>query len=153
MVILTKLKTLLSNNRKNESFRLFTYIFTIEGKKAVQININILNLELLLKGFLSDSDVQELWSDIKEKFGKEVDEQELYKVFLFFIIITIVVYTLEKAKEDTLPINLIEDERGYALYTDPRKIGGKLDEKTFRKLVKKIWKYIHSKEFYEKYFK
>jgi hypothetical protein len=90
------------------------------------------------------------WNDVKEKFGKDVDEKELNRVFKFFMFMNMLASILEDTKKQILQLNLISSEQGYAVYRNKDFFDGKLDEKTFKELVEKIWTYYYG-EFLEKY--
>jgi hypothetical protein len=90
------------------------------------------------------------WNDIKERFRKEVDEKELYKVFEFLMFIGMLTSILEDATKNISPLNIIEYTLGYNFYRDKKMFDGKFGEKNFKELAKNIWKYI-DKTFSEKY--
>jgi len=118
---------------------------------TLKIWILIFGFESFLEEILSIPDIQMFWNDIKEIYGKEVDEQELYKVFKFYAFIIKLESALEEALKYTSPINFINDGRGYEIYRKEKYLDGKLDEETFKELAKKMWEYLNREEFYEKY--
>ena len=148
MEVLSKLKSWFSSNMVGNSFRILTYKFTKNKKDLLQIHIDIIDFNGLLKDILEDPAASILWNDIKERYSKNIGEQDLYKVFQFFLFAFMIKYSLEKAAEESSPLGLIKDDDGYDYYK--KLFGGNLDEKTFKKLVEEMWKYMHSIEFYEK---
>jgi hypothetical protein len=133
---------------KNFAFPIFGLIYN--GKIIFQIVIYIFDFETFLNSFLSQQLPQKLWNDIKELYGKDVDEKELFKVFKLFALMYLFENTLEDAKSKALIPNVIRTGWGYAIYRDKRFFDGQLDEKTFRELLEKIAKY-HNEEFLKKY--
>ena len=80
---------------------------------------------------------------------KDVDEQELLKVFKFYILLNILGACLEHAwKRYTTLEDVTESVWVYYLYKNKNMFNGKLDEKTFGELIKKIW--CLARELYEK---
>jgi len=125
MNILAKLKSLLSNNKN----------------KKLHIDISIEDKNHIFDEILADSDIQKFWKEIKEKFEDEVDEQELYKVFKFYLFIFIARYALEEFIDSIKMPNLLDNNIGYSIYKNNNLFKGNLDEKTFKKLLEKIWEY------------
>jgi len=151
MNILTKLKSLLPKNTKNSSYLIFKEIITIEREPVLVVPIYALNFRKLLNKLLEDKKAQMLWNDLREKYRKKLDEQELYKIFEFFIFALYMETILEDIKKElTIPSSL-RNERGYYLYRAPELFNGNLDEKTFKKFLEKMWNYFYY-EFYEKVF-
>jgi len=147
MNILSKL----NKSKKDRNFKFNIYNLTYDGKGIIQIFINIFGFESLLNKFLADPTYQMFWNDIKERYGKDIDEQELYKVFKFYVLIIIFTQSLNHAMESLLPHNIISNNRWYYnIYRNKDFFDGKLDEKTFKELVIKITEYL-TDDFYEKY--
>jgi len=135
MNILAKLKSLLSNNKN----------------KKLHIDISIEDKNHIFDEILADSDIQKFWKEIKEKFEDEVDEQELYKVFKFYLFIFIARYALEEFIDSIKMPNLLDNNIGYSIYKNNNLFKGNLDEKTFKKLLEKIWEY-HKELFFKNLF-
>ena len=122
-------------------------------KKKLDIEAIIYgSLESLLNIILSAPFYKMLWNDVKEKFGKDVDEKELYKVFKFFTLMLTFAKVLEDTKNRLLEPSILASEQRYILYRNKDFFDGKLDETTFRKLITEMLIYYVS-EFYEKYVK
>jgi len=134
---------------KNGDVTITIYNILFKSGANIQIKVEISHFETFLNNVLSGPGNQMLWNDIKEKFRKEVDEQELYKVFLFISLMATLSKVLENAKNNIASFNIL-GPWGYYLYKDENILGGKLDEKTFRELILKIREYVNSKEFDEK---
>jgi hypothetical protein len=79
--------------------------------------------------------------------GKNIDEQELLKVFKFYMF----TLYLFNALNNTIEIITSDAQWGYDIYKDITLFDGKLDFVTFKELMSKVGKYINSKEFDEKY--
>ena len=142
---------ILSKLNKKDRYTEFTiYRLTSGGKVLLQLNVDIFGLDSSLKELLSEPFYKMFWNDVKEKFGKDVDEKELYKVFKFFALMLTFKGLLEAAKDHVLQLRLMSGEKGYFLYRFDGFFDGKLDEKTFKELVEKIWTYYYG-EFLEKY--
>jgi hypothetical protein len=137
---------------KNRDVTITIYNILFKSGATIQIKAEISRFETFLNNILSGPGNQMLWNGIKEKFGKDVDEQELYKVFLFISLMATLSKVLENAKDHIASFNII-GPWGYYLYKDENILGGKLDEKTFRELILKIREYVSSTEFDEKYIK
>ena len=114
------------------------------GKEELRI-IAIISLESLLNKVLSAPDIQMLWNDIKELYGKDVDEKELHRVFKFFALMNTLAASLEETIEFVLPPKVISDIKGwgYDIYINKDFFDGKLDKKTFKELAEKIWTYYY----------
>jgi len=142
---------ILSKLNKKDRYTEFTiYRLTSGGKVLLQLNVDIFGLDSSLKELLSAPFYKMFWNDVKEKFGKDVDEKELYKVFKFFALMLTFKGLLEAAKDHVLQLRLMSGEKGYFIYRFDGFFDGKLDEKTFKELVEKIWTYYYG-EFLEKY--
>jgi len=142
---------ILSKLNKKDRYTEFTiYRLTSGGKVLLQLNVDIFGLDSSLKELLSEPFYKMFWNDVKEKFGKDVDEKELYKVFKFFALMLTFKGLLEAAKDHVLQLRLMSGEKSYFLYRFDGFFDGKLDEKTFKELVEKIWTYYYG-EFLEKY--
>jgi hypothetical protein len=87
MGLLSKLKEILPKSTKNSSYLIFKEIITAGGEDVLVISIYTLNFKKALNKLLEDQYAQILWNDIKEKYRKKLDEQKLYKVFEFFMIV------------------------------------------------------------------
>jgi hypothetical protein len=141
---------------KNIKDRIFTFDiidFIFHGREALKIMAIVPGFESFLNEYISEPIFQMFWNDIKERYGKDMDEQELFRVFKFYVFITLLASILEDAKRVMLPLNVIRDRRSYNIYRNENLFDGKLDEETFKELIWKIWEYNQSKEFYEKYVK
>jgi hypothetical protein len=139
------------NNKKNMGVNITLFLYDSPFNDGeIQITANIFGFESIINELLSDPIFQMFWNDIKEKYGKDVDEKELYKVFEFLVFIGLLTSILEDATKDISPLNIINDTWGYNFYRDKKMFDGKLDEKNFKELAKNIWKYI-DKTFSEKY--
>jgi hypothetical protein len=135
MRILAKLKSLLVNNKN----------------KKLRININIEDEDHLFDEILTDPDIQKFWKEIKEEFEDEIDKQELYKVFKFYLFIFITKYALEEFIDSIKMPNLLDNNIGYSIYKNNNLFKGNLDEKTFKKLLGRIWEY-HKELFFKNLF-
>lgn len=139
------------NNKKDMGVNITLFLYDSPFNDGeIQITANIFGFESILNELLSDPIFQMFWNDIKEKYGKDVDEKELYKVFEFLVFIGLLTSILEDATKGISPLNIINDTWGYNFYRDKKMFDGKLDEKNFKELAKNIWKYI-DKTFSEKY--
>jgi len=142
---------ILSKLNKKDRYTEFTiYRLTSGGKVLLQLNVDIFGLDSSLKELLSEPFYKMFWNDVKEKFGKDVDEKELNRVFKFFALMLTFKGLLEAAKDHVLQLRLMSGEKSYFLYRFDGFFDGKLDEKTFKELVEKIWTYYYG-EFLEKY--
>lgn len=140
-----------NNNKKYMGINITLFLYDSPFNDGeIQITANIFGFESILNELLSDPIFQMFWNDIKEKYGKDLDEKELYKVFEFLVFIGLLTSILEDATKDISPLNIINDTLGYNFYRDKKMFDGKLDEKNFKELAKNIWKYI-DKTFSEKY--
>jgi len=135
MNILAKLKSLLLNNKN----------------KKLHIDISIEDKNHIFDEILADSDIQKFWKEIKEKFKDEVDEQELYKVFKFYLFIFIAKYALEEFIDSIKMPNLLDNNIGYSIYKNNNLFKGNLDERTFKNLLEKIEEY-HEELFFRHLF-
>jgi len=135
MNILAKLKSLLLNNKN----------------KKLHIDISIEDKNHIFDEILADSDIQKFWKEIKEKFEDEVDEQELYKVFKFYLFIFIAKYALEEFIDSIKMPNLLDNNIGYSIYKNNNLFKGNLDERTFKNLLEKIEEY-HEELFFRHLF-
>jgi len=104
----------------------------------IQITANIFGFESIPNELLSDPIFQMFWDDVKEKYGKDMDEKELYKVFGFLVFIGLLTSILKDVTKNISPLNIIKDTLGYNFYRDKKMFDGRLDENTFRELAKKI---------------
>ena len=135
MNILARLKSLLLNNKN----------------KKLHIDISIEDKNHIFDEILADSDIQKFWKEIKEKFEDEVDEQELYKVFKFYLFIFIAKYALEEFIDSIKMPNLLDNNIGYSIYKNNNLFKGNLDERTFKNLLEKIEEY-HEELFFRHLF-
>ena len=135
MNILAKLKSLLSNNKN----------------KKLHIDISIEDKNHIFDEILADSDIQKFWKEIKEKFEDEVDKQELYKVFKFYLFIFIARYALEEFIDSIKMPNLLDNNISYNIYKNNNLFKGNLDERKFKELLEKIWEY-HKELFFKNLF-
>jgi len=131
---------------KNVLFSLYSAF--LDGKEVLQIMTLIFDFNDSLNRFSSGPLSQKFWNDIKELYGKDVDEQELLKVFKFFMFISSLEVVFKETAKHVSPIETINKGWGYNIYKDYLK--GKLDVETFKELVEKIWTYYYG-EFLEKY--
>ena len=135
---------------KKDKYREFSDSFyfksPIGGEWGTYVAIALFNFGIFLDTILSNPVFQEFWNDIKERVGKDIDEQELLKVFKFYIFIT----HLFNALNNTIEIITSNAQWGYDIYRDITLFDGKLDFVTFKELMSKVGKYISSKLFNEK---
>jgi cellulose biosynthesis protein BcsQ len=132
---------------KNLMLPIFNLSYKENNKVKIDITVNIYDFDDFLKLHLSAPDAQELWKGIKERFGKDIDEQELYEVFKFFVVLTIILIDLQKALK-ILPSNIL-GLWGYKIYKGKDLFEGKLDFETFYELIRKIAEY-YEEEFLKK---
>jgi hypothetical protein len=135
---------------KKDKYREFSDSFYFKspiGEWGTYVSIALFNFGIFLDTILSNPVIQEFWNDVKERVGKDVDEQELLKVFKFYMFITY----LFNALNNTIEIITTNAQWGYDVYRDITLFDGKLDFVTFKELMSKIGKYINSEEFNEKY--
>jgi hypothetical protein len=135
---------------KNRDVTITIYNILFKGGATIQIKAEISRFDSYLDNVLSGPGNQTFWNDIKELFGNDIDEQELFKIFLFLNLMATLSKVLENAKNHLASFNII-GPWGYYIYKDENILGGKLDEKTFREAILRIWEYTNSKEFDEKY--
>ena len=135
MGIISKLKTIL-RNKKN---------------KKLYVYIKIEDSEHIIDEILANSDIKEFWNEIRERFKRDIDEKELYKLFKFYIFTIIAKDALEKAAESIKMPNLLNSKLGYNLYRDKESFRGKLNKKQFRETLEKIWEY-HKEMFFKSLF-
>jgi len=126
------------------------YSLEYKGKEELQIIAFIFNFESFLDTFLDNPTIQKFWNDIKEKFGKDIDEKELLKVFKFYTFINLLGVSLESTGKSMSSLNAISSKWGYNIYSDKKYFNGKLDKKTFKELIRKMWEYL-GREFYTIY--
>jgi hypothetical protein len=131
---------------RNIMFPVFEEVY--KGKIKFSVTIDIGGFNAFLNEISSNPIIQMLWNDVKERFGKDVDEKELYKVFEFYVLIINFLESLEDAKKAVSSKSI--GSWGYYLYNDKNLFDGKLDEATFRDLLMKINKY-DLEEFSKKY--
>jgi hypothetical protein len=134
------------NNDRNITFPVYRANF--KGKARLSVDFKIENFDTFLNEYLSEPDSQLFWKEIKEKFGKDVDEKELLKIFKFYILIFNFVIFLDAARKWVMD-NAIS-LWGYDLYNSEDLFDGGLDGITFQELFIKIWNY-HEEEFVKKY--
>ena len=140
----------MQKDNKDRNIILFLYHAYFKSRGKIEITADIYNFESLLNDILSIDFFQKAWNDIKEKYEKDIDEQELFRVFMFYAFMNTLWSTLEDAKKQISPIGLINNETNYNHYKSL--FGGKLDKEAYKELIAKIAKYING-EFYEKYLK
>jgi len=136
---------------KKDKYREFSDSFyfksPIGGEWGTYVSITLFNFGIFLDTILSNPVIQEFWNDIKERVGKDIDEQELLKVFEFYIFINYLFDALNK----TIKIITSDARWDYDVYKDIILFDGKLDYVTFKEVMSKIGEYTKSKEFNEKY--
>ncbi|MCC5447123.1 hypothetical protein [Candidatus Nanobsidianus stetteri] len=131
------------NNKKDMGVNITLFLYDSPFNDGeIQITANIFGFESILNKLLSDPIFQMFWNDIKEKYGKYMDEKELYKVFEFLVFIGLLTSILEDATKGISPLNIINDTWGYNFYRDKKMFDGKLDEKNFKELAKKLKKNV-----------
>ncbi len=130
---------------KDRNVLLSLYSAFLDGKEILQIMTLIFDFNSFLNNLISGPISQKSWNDIKELYGKEVDEQELLKVFKFFMFVSSLEIIFKEASKHISPIDVINYGWGYNIYKDKNYFDGKLDVKTFIELVEKIWKYYTEK--------
>ncbi len=131
-------------------FYLYNIIFK-EG--SIKLNLEICCFGRLLDSILSKSFVQKVWKDIKKRFGKETDEQELYRIFKFLIFMFLLNSFLELAKQKMSLSYLINNNIEWLYHRCGSSLFGKnrkLDENKFKEIVKKMYESFNG-EFYEKF--
>jgi len=127
----------------NKSITIALYNEFFRGGEIIQILAEIYHFKGILDGILSDSMNKKALDYLKEKFGKEIDEKEIEKVFLLYMLMITFADILERASKYFLSFNTVFS-LGYSLYRDENILGGKLDEKTFRELIVQINEYAKS---------
>ena len=151
MGILSKLKKF--KRDRPILFDVYNFYLTDVGAVNFKADLKLIafipRLENFFDTLLETSDAQKLWKEIKDRFGKDIDEQELLKVFKFYILLNILGACLEHAwKRYAILEDVTESVWVYYLYRNKNMLNGKLDEKTFKELIKKMWNL--AREFYEK---
>ena len=134
---------------KKDKYREFSDSFYFKspiGEWGTYVSIALFNFGIFLDTILSNQIIQEVWNDVKERFGKDIDEQELLKLFKFYMFI----FYLFDALNNTIEIITSNAQWGYDIYKDITLFDGKLDFVTFKELMSKVGKYISSKLFNEK---
>ena len=134
---------------KKDKNRSYTYNFFYEPpnkKWGIHTCVTIYNFGVFIDDMLSEPSLREDWNAIKERFGKKVDEQELLKVFKFYVFNSYILESLYNAIE--LIVSNSKNSGGYSTYKT--EFDGNLDELTFRYLLKKILEYYDEK-FAKKY--
>jgi hypothetical protein len=134
------------NNDKNITFPIYRANF--KGKAKLSVDIKMENFETFINEYFSEPDSQLLWKEIKERFGKDVDEKELLKIFKFYLLIFNFVIRLDIARKWV--IDNVISLWGYDLYNSEDLFDGRLDGRTFQELFIKIWNY-REEEFVKKY--
>ena len=133
----------INQDEKDKTRNLMLPIFNLSYKEnekvKIDITVNIYDFDDFLNINLSAPDVQELWKGIKERFGKDIDKQELYKVFKYFVVLTIILINLQNAL-NVLPSNIL-GLWGYKIYKGKDLFDGKIDFETFYELIRKIAEY------------
>ena len=128
--------------KKNKN-RDYTHNFQFKsryGDWSFDINVTVSHFGVFLDTILSESNIRELWNDIKEKFGKDVDEQELLKVFKLYVLVLRLLDALNETQK------IIQSYSwAYDIYYNPILFEGKLDIKTFKELLENITKYLLTK--------
>jgi len=134
---------------KKDKNRFYTYDFIYEPpnkKWSIHTSVTIHNFGVFIDDMLSDPSLREDWNTIKERFGKKVDEQELLKVFKFFVFNSYLVGSLYNAINSIL--SNAKKSGNYGTYKV--EFDGNLDELTFKYLLAKIGEYYDEK-FAKKY--
>lgn len=134
---------------KKDKNRDYTHNFqfkSLYGDYGFEINVTVSHFGVFLDTILSEPGIQELWNDIREKFGKEVDEQELLKVFKLYVFNSYLIGSLYEAM-NSIRSNL-KSSGDYSTYI--MEFDGKLDKLTFKYLLTKIGEYYDEK-FAKKY--
>jgi hypothetical protein len=128
---------------KKDKNRDYTHNFqfkSLYGDYGFEINVTVSHFGVFLDTILSEPGIQELWNDIREKFGKEVDEQELLKVFKLYVLIIRLLSALSETQKMIQSYSWIYDR-----YNDPTLFDGKLDKVRLIELLEKIVKYLAAK--------
>jgi hypothetical protein len=133
------------DNDRNITFPIYRANYKEKAKFSVDIKIE--NFDTFINGYFSESDTQLLWNEIKEKFGKDVDEKELLKIFKFYLLIFNFIVLLDAARKWV--INNVINLWGYDLYNSEDLFDGRLNGRTFQELFIKIWDY--REEFAKRY--
>jgi hypothetical protein len=134
------------SNDRNITFAVYRVNF--KGKVKLGVDIKIENFETFFNEYLSDPNSQLFWKEIKERFGKDADEKELLKIVKFYILLINFEALLDKAREWVISNAL--GPWGYDLYNSGDLFDGRLDGRTFKELLTKVWKY-QTEEFIKKY--
>ncbi len=125
------------NNDRNITFPI--YIANYKEKVKFIVDIKIENFDTFINEYFSESNTQLLWNEIKEKFGKDVDEKELLKIFKFYLLFFNFIVLLDAARN--WAINNVINLWGYDLYNSEDLFDGRLNGRTFQELFIKIWDY------------
>ena len=133
------------NNDRNITFPI--YIANYKEKVKFIVDIKIENFDTFINEYFSESNTQLLWNEIKEKFGKDVDEKELLKIFKFYLLFFNFIVLLDAARNWV--INNVINLWGYDLYNSEDLFDGRLNGRTFQELFIKIWDYRN--EFAKRY--
>jgi hypothetical protein len=143
----------INNTNKNTISRylmLTLYYLSFKSGGEIDIKVDITSFDNILNNISSTEFFQKAWNDVKERFGREVDEQELYKVFMFLMFMFMLGIILEFTKQKISPPDLVNNRLSYNHYRFRGTFNGNLNEKTFKELVEKIWNYL-DKDFLEQY--
>jgi hypothetical protein len=128
---------------KKDKNRDYTHNFqfkSLYGDWSFEITITVSHFGVFLDTILSEPNIQELWNDVKEKFGKEIDEQELLRVFKLYVLIIRLLGVLSETQKMIQSYSWIYDR-----YNDPTLFNGKLDKVRLIELLEKIVKYLATK--------
>ena len=119
------------NNKKDMGVNITLFLYDSPFNDGeIQITANIFGFESILNELLSDPIFQMFWNDVKEKYGKDVDEKELYKILKTFIISVTFLGSLEDAKK-AVAFNTLNSSWSYDIYNSKDLFDGKLDKATF----------------------
>jgi len=130
---------------KKDKNRNYSYTINLESPYGwgYSVTVTISRFGVFMDNVLLDPSNQKEWNDIKELYGKNVDEKELLKVFKFYIFIAYLADALDNSKN--IVISNAKGSWGYNLYKDEYNFDGKLDQKAFMELLAKIGEYYTTK--------
>ena len=142
MEFFPKLDKDMKDKNRDVTITIFNAFFT--GGVNIRIKAEIHRFKSLLDGILSEPVNKKALDDLKERFGKYIDEKEIEKVFLLYMLVVTLVDVLEGAAKYLFSFSTL-GSLGYYLYRDENIFGGKLDEKTFIELLWEINEYAKIK--------
>ena len=126
------------DKNRNVSITLYNVVYRTGG--TIQIIADISHFKDFLGGILSVPKNKQAVDYLKEKYGKDIDEKEIEKVFLLYMLIITFTDVLEAAAKYLNSFSTL-GSLGYHLYKDENILGGKLDQKTFMELIVQINEY------------